>query len=79
VSNTVYHKGERIIAVDPNVVPLYSIVKVEYEGVSFLAYALDTGGDIIKNRIDILMSTKSEAREFGRRNVTITIIREGKG
>jgi 3D (Asp-Asp-Asp) domain-containing protein len=79
VSQTIYYKGKRIIAVDPKVVPLHSIVKVEYDDESFLAYAADTGGNIKKFRIDILVETKQEAIEFGRRMAELTIVREGKG
>lgn len=78
VSNTIMHKGKYIIAVDPRVVKLHSIVKIEYQGNQFYAYALDTGGDIKNLRIDILMDTNSEAMNFGRKQVKVTIIREGK-
>lgn len=72
VSNTSYYNGKRIIAVDPNVIPLYSLVQVSYEGKSFQAYAIDTGGDIKNNRIDILMDSEQEANAFGRKNVRIS-------
>ncbi|MCY9259107.1 3D domain-containing protein [Bacillus spizizenii] len=72
VSNTSYYNGKRIIAVDPNVIPLYSLVQVSYEGKSFQAYAIDTGGDIKNNRIDILMDSEQEANAFGRKNIRIS-------
>jgi 3D (Asp-Asp-Asp) domain-containing protein len=43
-----------IIAVDPEVIPLYSIVEIEDLG-AFIA--LDTGGLIKGNRIDILFDS----------------------
>ncbi len=46
VSSTSYFKGKRIIAVDPKIIPLNSLVEVSYKGNSFQAYAIDTGGDI---------------------------------
>jgi 3D (Asp-Asp-Asp) domain-containing protein len=79
VRNTVHHKGHRIVAVDPNVIPLHSIVKVKVGDESFLAYALDTGGAIKGHKLDLLVETKSEAFEFGRQTVEVTIMREGKG
>lgn len=63
---------KRIIAVDPEIIPLYSLVQVSYEGNSFQAYAIDTGGDIKNNRIDILMDSEQEANAFGRKNVRVS-------
>src|SRR5690625_1824147 len=45
VSNSIYHEGKRIIAVDPSVIPLGAIVKVTTPNKSFEAVAADTGGD----------------------------------
>ncbi|KND06139.1 3D domain-containing protein [Bacillus paralicheniformis] len=77
VSNTIYYKGKRVIAVDPSVIPLHSLVKVSYNNDSFEAYAIDTGGDIKGNRIDLLVQSESIARDFGRRNVDVSIITKG--
>ncbi|MFC8151850.1 3D domain-containing protein [Bacillus paralicheniformis] len=77
VSNTIYYKGKRVIAVDPTVIPLHSLVRVSYNNNSFEAYAIDTGGDIKGNRIDLLVQTESIARDFGRRNVDVSIITKG--
>lgn len=75
VSSTSYFKGKRIIAVDPKIIPLNSLVEVSYKGNSFQAYAIDTGGDIKNNRIDILMNTEDEARLFGRRAVKVNVLK----
>ncbi|WP_195536373.1 3D domain-containing protein [Bacillus paralicheniformis] len=77
VSNTIYYKGKRVIAVDPSVIPLHSLVKVSYNHNSFEAYAIDTGGDIKGKRIDLLVQSESIARDFGRRNVDVSIITKG--
>src|SRR5699024_9646567 len=53
VSSSNYVRGKRVIAVDPNVIPLGSTVRVSTPNESFEALALDTGGDIKGNRIDI--------------------------
>ncbi|WP_242557708.1 3D domain-containing protein [Bacillus sp. HU-1818] len=74
VSNTSYYRGKRIIAVDPSLIPLNSLVEVSYKGGSFQAYAIDTGGDIKSNRIDILMNTKSEAKTFGRQQASVKML-----
>ncbi|MGD2278162.1 3D domain-containing protein [Bacillus wiedmannii] len=74
ITDTIYHNGLRVIAVDPSVIPLHSIVDIEGYG---KAIALDTGGAIKGNRIDYLVANDSEANNFGRRNVNIKIIEKG--
>lgn len=76
VSNTIYTPdGYRIIAVDMNVIPLNSIVRVTYsDGTTFLAMACDTGSAIVGNKIDILYGSVGEALNFGRQNVTVEIL-----
>lgn len=68
-------KGTRdnphLIAVDPGVIPLNSLVYME--GLGF-GRAKDTGGAIRGNRIDILMENHGEALSFGRRNIKVYII-----
>lgn len=74
VRNTIYHEGKRIIAVDPNVIPLGSHVRVTLEdGTSFEATALDVGGDIRGDRIDILVKTREEAYRLGRQKVRVEV------
>lgn len=75
ITNTIYYNGMRVIAVDPSVIPLNSIVEIEGYG---KVIALDTGGAIKGNRIDYLVANDSEANNFGRRNVNINIIRKGE-
>lgn len=70
IKNTIHSpEGHRIIAVDPRVIPMNSIVYVEAPGMEpFVAKASDTGGAIKGNIIDILMGSVSEANKFGRQN-----------
>lgn len=63
--------NSRVIAVDPSVIPLGSMVEVEGMGVYI---AGDTGGAIKGNIIDIHFNTVAEALQWGRRNVTIRIL-----
>jgi resuscitation-promoting factor RpfB len=63
--------GAKVIAVDPNVIPLGSKVYVEGYG---YAIASDTGGAIRGNKIDVFFSSKSQALSWGRRTVKIRII-----
>ncbi len=60
-----------IIAVDPEIILLYSIVEIENMG-AFIA--LDTGGLIKENRIDILFNSKNEAINFGKQIMKVRII-----
>ena len=63
-------QNSRVIAVDPSVIPLGSLVEVSGYG---MAIAGDTGGDIVGNRIDVHFNTIEECRNFGRQNVTVTM------
>ena len=65
------NRNAKVIAVDPNVIPLGTKVWVEGYG---NAIAGDTGGAIKGNRIDIHVPTKSEAYRFGVRNVKVKIL-----
>ena len=67
--------GYRIIATDPSVIPLGTIVRVTTSnGESFLAKADDTGGAVKGNKIDIAVSSASEAFALGRGTATIEIV-----
>ena len=61
----------RVIAVDPRVIPLGSLVEVQGLGVYI---AGDTGGAIKGNIIDIHYPTVGQALNWGRRNVKIRVI-----
>lgn len=62
--------NKKVIAVDPRVIKLGSKVYVEGYG---LAVAGDTGGAIKGNKIDVFMSSKSQALNWGRRTVKVTV------
>ena len=64
-------RNAKVIAVDPNVIPLGSKVYVEGYG---YAIAGDIGGAIKGNRIDIHVPTKQEAYNWGVREVKVTIV-----
>ncbi|WP_078414551.1 G5 and 3D domain-containing protein [Priestia abyssalis] len=61
----------KVIAVDPNVIPLGSKVYVEGYG---YAIAGDTGGAIKGNKIDVFFADKSQAYRWGRRTVKIKVL-----
>lgn len=62
--------NQKVIAVDPRIIPLGSKVYVEGYG---MAVAGDTGGAIKGNRIDIYMPSHSNAIDFGRKSIEIKV------
>lgn len=61
-----------VVAVDPEVIPLGSMVHIP--GIGY-AVALDTGGAIKGNRIDIYMESRDDALEWGRQKVEIKVFK----
>ncbi|WP_042221300.1 3D domain-containing protein [Oceanobacillus manasiensis] len=61
----------KVIAVDPNVIPLGS--KVHVEGYGY-ATAADIGGAIKGNKIDLHVPTKDAAYDWGVRTVDVTVV-----
>jgi 3D (Asp-Asp-Asp) domain-containing protein len=62
-----------IVAVDPKVIPLHTLVFVEGYG---FAVAADTGGAIKGNIIDVCLPTDGECRKWGRKEVRVHVFRE---
>ncbi|MBM7706121.1 3D (Asp-Asp-Asp) domain-containing protein [Chryseomicrobium aureum] len=62
----------KVIAVDPRVIPLGSRVWVEGYGE---AIAGDTGGAIKGNKIDVFIPNQQQALNWGRKTVTIKILK----
>ena len=68
--------GYRIVAVDPKVIPMGTIMRVTTgKGETFLGKADDTGGVIKGNKIDIAVSSPAEAMRLGRTDAVIEIIK----
>ncbi|MGG1400799.1 LysM peptidoglycan-binding domain-containing protein [Bacillus salipaludis] len=61
----------KVIAVDPNVIPLGSKVYVEGFGE---ATAADTGSAIKGNRIDVFIPSEEDAIDFGVKHLKVTIL-----
>lgn len=59
-----------VVAVDPKVIPLYSELHIEGYG---KGKALDTGGAIKGNRIDVFFETYEEAIQWGRKTVEVRV------
>ena len=61
----------KVIAVDPSVIPLGSKVYIKGYGEYTAA---DTGGAIKGNRIDVFIPSEQAALNFGRKQLTVTIL-----
>ncbi|OYT73211.1 MAG: hypothetical protein CFK52_02810 [Chloracidobacterium sp. CP2_5A] len=67
-----------IVAADPRVLPLGSVVKVHAGQYSGVYHVKDTGGRIRGRHIDIYMPSTRDAIRFGRRAVRVEVIRAGR-
>lgn len=63
-----------VIAADPRVLRLHSTINLSAGGYSGDYQVLDTGRRIKGRRLDIWMASCAEARRFGRRSVTVTLM-----
>lgn len=64
--------GFGVIAVDPQVIPLGTKLFIPGYG---RAVAGDTGGAILGNRVDLGMNTQHDALQYGRRPITVYVLR----
>lgn len=62
-----------VVAVDPRVIPLGTLLFVEGYG---FAIAADTGGAIKGNKIDVCLPTRSQVMNWGRRKVRVHVFNE---
>lgn len=69
--NLAAHPSAKVIAVDPNVIPLGTKVYVPGYG---YAVAADTGGGINGHEIDVHFPSTHDAVQWGRRTIEITIV-----
>lgn len=69
--NLIDNPDEKVIAVDPDVIPLGSKVFVEGYG---YATAEDIGGGIKGNEIDVFIPEEQDAMQWGRKDVKVTIL-----
>ncbi|KGX90093.1 hypothetical protein N781_08590 [Pontibacillus halophilus JSM 076056 = DSM 19796] len=64
--------NQKVVAVDPSVIPLGTKVWVEGYG---YAVAGDTGSAIKGNKIDLFIPNQGQARSFGRKQVRVRILK----
>lgn len=73
---TVAHEG--IVAADPTVIPLGSLIQVTGAGAYSGTYAVtDTGPKVAGRHIDIYVPTVAEAKQFGRKKVLVRVLVRG--
>jgi 3D (Asp-Asp-Asp) domain-containing protein len=66
------------VAADPAVLPLGSRIRLTGAGKYSGEYSVeDTGRKVDGNHIDIYLRSNAEAKRFGRKRVTVTVIRFG--
>src|SRR5699024_8971948 len=65
------NSDEKVIAVDPDVIPLGSQVHGEGDGTGTAA---DTGGDIHGDHVDLFIADEGDVNCLGRQNVEVTIV-----
>jgi 3D (Asp-Asp-Asp) domain-containing protein len=66
-----------MIAADPKILPLGSIVRIEAGSYSGIYTVMDTGGAVRGQRIDVYLPTRAEAIRFGGRRVKVEVLRRG--
>lgn len=64
-----------VLAADPRLLPLGTVVDVKAGKYSGVYTVHDTGGAIKGNRVDVWLPTTREAVRFGRRNVKLVVLR----
>lgn len=67
-----WRAGYGLVAVDPQVIPLGTLLYVEGYG---MAIAADRGRAIRGNKIDLCYATRQQAIQFGRRKVRVHVLR----
>ncbi|MEW9667867.1 3D domain-containing protein [Ammoniphilus sp. 3BR4] len=67
--------SEQVIAVDPSVIPLGSVIEVKYpDGRIERKLAADTGGAVKGQKIDIFCWERKEALQNGRQKIQVRIV-----
>jgi 3D (Asp-Asp-Asp) domain-containing protein len=73
---TITHEG--IVAADPSVLPLGSVIRVSGAGPYSGKYVVTDTGPAVKGRtIDLYLPSATEAKNFGRKLVTVRVLHWG--
>jgi 3D (Asp-Asp-Asp) domain-containing protein len=66
-----------MVAADPQILPIGSVIQVEAGNYSGIYTVMDTGGVVKGRLIDIYMPDHEEAIQFGRQKIKIHVLRRG--
>lgn len=77
VRNTTEYHGYKVLSVDQRRIPLGSIVEIKDGDRTYKAIAIDTGGAIKGNKLDLLVGSNKEAVRLGKKNIKLRIVRRG--
>jgi len=70
---SVWTNGMKLVAADPKVLPYWSMVSIPGYANTEIVPVLDCGGAIKGNRLDLLYPTHRLARQWGVRQVPVTV------
>jgi 3D (Asp-Asp-Asp) domain-containing protein len=74
------HTQRNIVAADPSILPLGSIIKIEHAGPYSGEYVVaDTGPKIVGRKLDIYIPSTQAAMKFGKKRVSVKVIQLGDG
>lgn len=69
--------GPGVVAADPRVLPLGSLIEIKAGSYSGVYTVRDTGSAVKGNLVDVWMPSAKEARRFGRRSIKLHVLRYG--
>lgn len=71
--HSVYTNAMQLVAADPRVLPEGALISVPGYAGADIVPVLDVGGAIKGNRLDLLFATHEEARQWGVREIAVTV------
>ncbi|MCY9757718.1 3D domain-containing protein [Paenibacillus alvei] len=77
VGDATEYDGYKVLSVDPKKIPLGSIVRINDGDSTFEAIAIDTGGAIKGNKLDLLVGSEKESYKYGVKKIKLKVVREG--
>lgn len=71
--HSVQTNGHKLVASDPKVLPMGSMLSIPGYGDDMIVPVLDIGGKIKGNRLDVLFPTHEQAVQWGARRLSVTV------
>lgn len=74
------HTQNHVVAADPDILPVGSIIKIRHAGRYSGEYVVaDTGEKVLGRHLDIYVPSVRECKKFGKRHVRIKVVSLGAG